>query len=115
MFQQLQIHCLNSKKYLSLYRIPVKLRCTCQGSVLQANYAPRCQYPQCHIIRPDPDIGASDGRSLLFGAQGTGGGDSREDEEQGAWPSMEYTSYRDFSNPVLRSLDLIQGLKVKNK
>ena len=54
-------------------------------------------------------------RSLLFGAQGTGGGDSGEDEEQGAWPSMEYTSYRDFSNPVLRSLDLIQGLKVQNK
>ena len=78
-----QALCLNSKKYLSLYRIPVKLRSTCQGSVLQANYAPRCQYPQCHIIRPD--IGASDGRgtqpSFWSSGQGTGGGDGGEDEE----------------------------------
>ena len=33
----------------------------------------------------------------------------------GAWPSMEYTSCRDYTKPVLRSLDLMQGLKVQNK
>ena len=33
----------------------------------------------------------------------------------GAWPSIEYTSCRDYSNPVLRSLDLLSGLKVKSK
>ena len=34
----------------------------------------------------------------------------------GAWPSIEYTSCRDYSfQPVLRSLDLLSGLKVKSK
>ena len=33
----------------------------------------------------------------------------------GAWPSMEYTTCRDYTKPVLRSLDLLSGLKVKSK
>ena len=32
-----------------------------------------------------------------------------------AWPSMEYTSCGDYTKPVLRRLDLMQGLKVQNK
>ena len=30
----------------------------------------------------------------------------------GAWPSMEYTTCGDYTKPVLRSLDLLSGLKV---
>ena len=34
----------------------------------------------------------------------------------GAWPSMEYTRCRDYSGqPVLRSLNLLSGLKVQVK
>ena len=33
----------------------------------------------------------------------------------GAWPSMEYTSCGDYTKPVLRSLDLLSGLKVQSK
>ena len=33
----------------------------------------------------------------------------------GAWPSMEYTTCRDYTKPVLRSLDLLAGFKVKSK
>ena len=34
----------------------------------------------------------------------------------GAWPSMEYTTCGDYSGqPVLRSLNLLSGLKVQSK
>ena len=31
----------------------------------------------------------------------------------GAWPSMEYTTCGDYTKPVLRSLNLLSGLKVQ--
>ena len=33
----------------------------------------------------------------------------------GAWPSMEYTTCGDYTKPVLRSLNLLSGLKVQSK
>ena len=37
-------------------------------------------------------------------------------KSRGAWPSMEYTTCGDYSGqPVLRSLNLLSGLKVESK